>query len=73
MKSVPLALPAKNSQPRDSPNSVGHSQMLRLRSSASDTWAQIVPWDLSENRRGLAHFAESAEQNVPVPQQTISG
>jgi len=23
--------------------------------------------NLSENRRGLAHFAESAEQNVPVP------
>ena len=22
---------------------------------------------LSQNRRGLAHFAESAEQNVPVP------
>jgi len=23
--------------------------------------------NLSENRRGLAHFAESSEQNVPVP------
>jgi len=25
------------------------------------------PQNLSENRRGLAHFAESSEQNVPVP------
>jgi len=26
-----------------------------------------LPKDLSQNRRGLAHFAESSEQNVPVP------
>jgi len=28
--------------------------------------------NLSENRRGLAHFAESSEQNVPVPLSSAS-
>ena len=28
---------------------------------------------LSQNRRGLAHFAESSEQNVPVPFSAASG
>jgi hypothetical protein len=27
----------------------------------------LLTKNLSENRRGLAHFAESSEQNVPVP------
>jgi hypothetical protein len=40
---------------------------VKLIDDVGNSGVQFRSKSLSQNRRGLAHFAESAEQNVPVP------
>ena len=43
------------------------SGLYRVTYVGNESTAPTETKSLSQNRRGLAHFAESSEQNVPVP------